>query len=140
MKSRWNRQVPGLVEFVEEQPHVHVVHRVQLELEGRDHPEVAAATPQRPEQILVLSGAGRTHLTVGGDHLGREQVVEAEAIAPSQVTDAAAQSEPGHTGSGNDATGGGQPEGMGGVVEITPGGPATGLGGPGRRVHQHISH
>ncbi len=50
------QQVAGLVELVEEQPHVDVVDRVQLELEGGDHPEVAAAASQRPEQVLVLLG------------------------------------------------------------------------------------
>jgi len=33
--------------------------RVQLELEAGDDAEVAAATPQAPEQVLVLGGAGR---------------------------------------------------------------------------------
>ena len=134
------QQVAGLVELVEEQPHVDVVDRVQLELEGRDHPEVAAPASQRPEQVLVLPGAGRAHLAVGGDHLGREQVVEAQAVAPGQVADPAAQGEPGHTGGGNDPTGGGQPVGVGGVVEITPGGPAPGAGGPGCRVDVHMPH
>ena len=134
------QQVPGLVELVEEQPDVDVLDRVQLELERGDHPEVAAAASQRPEQVLVLPGAGRAHLAVGGDHLGREQVVETEAVAPGQVADPAAQGEPGDAGSGNDPTGGGQPVGVRGVVEVPPGGPASGAGRLGGWVDVHVPH
>ena len=44
------QEVPGLVDLVEEQPDVDVLHGMQLELERGDHTEVAAAAAQRPEQ------------------------------------------------------------------------------------------
>ena len=70
------QQVAGLVELVEEQADIDVVDRVQLELEGGDDPEVAAAAAERPEQVRVLVVLAVTDLAVGGDHLGREQVVD----------------------------------------------------------------
>src|SRR5205085_678511 len=48
---------------------------VQLELELGDDAEVATATAQSPEQVGVFLLRGSQDSTVGGDHLGRDEVV-----------------------------------------------------------------
>ena len=52
------QQVARVVEFVEEDPDVDVVDRMQLELERGHDAEVAAAAAERPEQVRVLVLAG----------------------------------------------------------------------------------
>ena len=133
-------QVTGGVELVEEEPHVHVLDGVQLELEGGDDAEVAATPAQRPEQVRVLVLAGGPDLPVGGDHLGGDQVVHREPVAAGQVADAAAEGQSTHAGRGDDPARGRQSVGMGGVVEVPPGGTAAGPGGTGLRVDVHMPH
>lgn len=41
-------------------------NRVELELEGADHPEVASATSQTPQEVSLGGGAGRDDGAVGG--------------------------------------------------------------------------
>jgi hypothetical protein len=50
--------------------------RMELELEGRNDAEIAAAAPQRPEEIRVLVLAGANQLRVGGDDIGRDEIVD----------------------------------------------------------------
>lgn len=88
----------------EQRPAVDVRERVQAKLERRDDAEVPAAAAERPEQILVLALA-RDERPIGGDDLGREEVVAREAGPPRQVADAAAEREPAHAGRGHDASG-----------------------------------
>lgn len=118
------QQVGRHVQFVEEQADTDVRHRMQLELEGRHNAEIAATAAQRPEQVGVLRGTRGAHPSVGGDHLGRQQVVDAQPILAGQVADAAAQRQPAHPGGGHDAAGRGQAEQVGGVVDVAPGGAA----------------
>ena len=69
------------------------------EHERRDHAEVAAAAPQRPEQVWVLGCAGGDEPAVGQYDVGREQVVDRSArTAASQVADAAAQRQAANAG------------------------------------------
>ena len=63
------------VERVERGPAKDVGHRVQPVLERGHHPEVAAAAAQCPEQLGVAVGVAGQELAVGGDHVGRDQVV-----------------------------------------------------------------
>jgi hypothetical protein len=121
-----SKQVGGLVEFVEEDPDIDVVHRMQLELQRSRDTEVAAASPQPPEQVSVLILARSAVLTVGRDDVNREQVVQREAVPAGEVTDPAAEGQAGHTGRGHDPTRGGQPEGVRRVVEVSPCRTATG--------------
>jgi hypothetical protein len=64
---------------------------VQAELEsGRDR-EVAAAAPDRPEQVRVGLGVDVQEPAVGGDQLGGQQVVDGEAVLADEVADAAGE-------------------------------------------------
>ena len=60
---------------------------------GRDA-EVAAAAPDRPEQIRVCLGIDVQQLAVGRDELGGEQVVDREAVLADEEPDAASEREP----------------------------------------------
>ena len=113
---------------------------MQLELEGRDDPEIAAAASERPEQVLVLGLAGPHRLAVGGDHLGGEQVVDGQPVAAGQVADAAAEGETGDAGGRNDPAGRRQAVGVGGIVEITPGGAPARSGSPAGRIDVDMPH
>ena len=141
MNSRKNRRtVAGVVQLEEHRAAVDVLDRVDPELEGGHHPEVAATAAQRPEQVGVLVLAGHQELAVGGHDIGRDQVVARQPVAAGQVADAAAQGEPTDAGRGDDPAGGGQPEGVGRGVEVPPGGAAFGSCRPGRRVDAHLPH
>ena len=106
------QRFPALVQGPEKQPELHDrVDLVQGELEGGDHAEVAAAAADGPEQVRVLTGRGPPHPAVGGDHLGRDQVVDAEPVFAGQPAHAAAQREPGHAGVADQPGGHGQPVG-----------------------------
>jgi hypothetical protein len=80
------------------------------------------------------------HATVGGDHLGCEQVVAGQAVAAGEVADPAAQGEPADAGGRDDPAGRGQPERGGGVVEPAPRRPAAGGRRPRGRVDVHRLH
>src|SRR5438874_982462 len=86
---------------------------VQAVLERRDDPEVSATAAQSPEQILVLLIAGHDNLPVGGDDLGRDEVVARQPVLARQVADAATKRQPRDAGRPDDPTGGGQAVGVG---------------------------
>ena len=79
-------------------------------------------------------------LPVGGDHLGRDEVVAREADAPRQVADAAAEREPAHAGRGDDAAGRREAVRVRGVVEHAPRGAALGAGRPGLGIDLNVRH
>ena len=110
----------GVAQLVEHRAAVDLADRVQPILERRDDTEVAAAAAEGPEQLLVLPLAGGQGPAVGGDDLGREQVVAGQANAASEVADPAAEREPPNAGRGDDAASGGQSVGVGCVVECSP--------------------
>jgi hypothetical protein len=49
---------------------------VQLELEGGHEPEIAPAPTQSPEKLGVLLGARHEELTVSGDDIAGQQIVD----------------------------------------------------------------
>jgi hypothetical protein len=71
---------------------------MQAEFELGDDAEVAAPASDRPEQIGVLIRGRQLDPPVGGYHLGRHQVVEAQPGLARQPSHAAAEREPGDTG------------------------------------------
>ena len=71
---------------------------MQPVLERGDDAKVAAAAPEAPEQVGVLVGADGERPPVGGDHVGGNHVVAAEAVAAGQPSNAAAQRKPGDAG------------------------------------------
>jgi cytochrome c1 len=69
------------------------VDLVQTETEPRRHAEVAAAAADGPEQLGMRLGVHKQYIAVGGDELGRKQIVDRKPVLPDQEADAAAQGE-----------------------------------------------
>jgi hypothetical protein len=111
---------------------------VQGELHRRDHTEVPAPAPQRPEQVLVLVLARDEDPAVGGDHLRAEEVVARQPAAAGEVADAPAERQPAHARGRDDASGRGEAVGVRGVVEVPPRGAAPGARGLPDAVHEHV--
>ena len=64
--------------------HQHAAHhgpdRMQAQLEPGHDTEVAPTSADRPEQIGLVVGVDLPDPAVGGDHLGREQIVDRHAV------------------------------------------------------------
>src|SRR2546425_6531005 len=118
----------GVFEVVELRAAIEVVAGVEVGLKGRDHSKVPAAASDRPEEIFILPLARDNEFAVGGDDIGRDEVVTREAIPAGKVADTAAQGQTADAGGRDDATGAGQPESVGGRVEVAPGGAALRAG------------
>ena len=114
--------------------------RVGLVLEGGSDAEVAAAAAQGPEQVLVVLGAGRDDLAIGGDDLDRQQVVDGQSVLAHQPAFPTAQGQPGNARAGDHPAGGGEPVTGRGPVEFLPGNPALRPYGPLRRVDPDPLH
>jgi len=113
---------------------------MQAVLERRHQAQVAAAPAQAPEQIGVLGGAGREEAAVGGDDIGRQEIVDDETALAHQPAQAAAERET-RDASGRDlAAGRRQPEGLRLVVELAPRHAALRLHRASRPVHADTLH
>ena len=95
-------------------------------LERGDDAEIAAAAAQAPEQFRVLLGARRHQFAVGGDDVGRDEVVAAEPVLAHQPAEPAAQGQPGDAGGRDHPAGAGETESLGLAVVLAPG--QAGLG------------
>ena len=93
---------------------------MELILERGDHPEVAAAAAQGPEQVGVLVPARVHKATVGEHDVGAEEVVDRQPVAAGQVAVTSAERQPSHPGGAHDPTDRGEPERVGRVVDIGP--------------------
>jgi hypothetical protein len=113
---------------------------VQAELERGDHPEVAAPSTQRPEEVLVLVSARPNLASVGEDDLGRDKVVDRHPVAAALVGHAATQRQPRDPGLGDDPARGGEAVGRGDVVDIGPGRAALYVDGAPRLADPDRSH
>ena len=113
--------------------------RVHRELEGGDHPEVAASAAQRPEQLGVLLLGGGDHVTGRGDHLGRHEVVAAQAGPRGQPPHAAAQRQPTDTRVADEPARHGQLVLGGGGIHCRPGRPTSTAGPPCGGVHGDVA-
>src|SRR5215213_757725 len=71
MNSRRNRRTSGAWFMFQATMPASTVGPKGLEFEGEvsDDAEVAAPTPQRPEELWVLLFAGHDEVAVGGDHI-----------------------------------------------------------------------
>ena len=67
------------------------VHGLKLIAEARHHAEVAAAAPDRPEQLGVRRRVHMEDLAVRRDDLGRENVIDRQTVLSDQVSDATAE-------------------------------------------------
>src|SRR5262245_19304025 len=93
---------------------------MEAELERGDHAEIAAAAPQRPEQIGVLVLGRPQQLALGRYDVYSEQVVDREALLSHQPADATAEGEPGDSGMAHDSAGGGEAVRLCLVVDVAP--------------------
>lgn len=98
---------------------------MQLKLELGHDTEVAATTPQSPEQIVVLVGSGPQPAPVGGDHLSRDEVVRGQTEQRRQPAHPATQRETAHAGVADDSGRYRQAMCLGGSVQSAQGGTAT---------------
>jgi hypothetical protein len=111
--------VGSLLEFPEQQAGLHDrPHLVQAELELGDHAEVAAAAADRPEQVGILVRRGPLDPPVGGDQLGRGEVVDGQPGLAGQPAHATAQRQPADTGVTDRAGGHGQAVRLRGGVQV----------------------
>src|SRR5262249_58152552 len=86
----------------------------------RVHPEVAAATAEPPEEVGVLLGAGAKQIAVGGDHIGRQDIVGGQSVSAHQPAEPAAECQTRDAGVSDDPAGYGEPQGLGLAVELAP--------------------
>jgi hypothetical protein len=113
---------------------------VQREPERSDHPEVAAAAAQRPEQIRVFVGRRADDAALGCDDLGGQQVVDSEPVFAHEPPDPTTEREAGDAGVAHDATGGGQAVGLRLAIDVAPQRSTLHQDGAAGRVDQHGSH
>ena len=73
----------------------HHPDRVELELEARHDPEVAATAADRPEEVLVLVRIGGQQPAVGGHDLDRLEGIDRQTELPNEEADTAAERQPG---------------------------------------------
>ncbi len=113
---------------------------MQPVLEGRHQTEVAPAAPQAPEQVGVLGGAAGQEPAVGGDDVGRQEVVDDEAARAHEPAETATQREAGNARRRDLPSRRGQAEGLRLVVEIAPGHPGLGPHGATGRIDPDALH
>ena len=78
-------------------------HRMEPELEGGDDAEIAAAAAQSPKEVRVLGVAGAHKLPVGGDDVGRDEIVDRQSEFARGPAEAAAERQAGDAGRRVDA-------------------------------------
>jgi hypothetical protein len=113
---------------------------MQLELERGDDPEVAAPAAQAPEEVGVLLLARNDELTVGGDDIAREQVVDREAELPHHVADASAERQAGDSRVADDAAGDTEPERLALAIDVRIETATFNTDRPGERVNASAGH
>ena len=125
----------------EEQPQLdHRTDRMERELEGCDHPEVAAAPGQRPEEIAVLPRRGADDPPVGRDNFRREQIVATQTGQFGEPSDAAAQGQARDAGMADEAAGRREAMRLRRRVDFAPRRPAAASDATGGRVDGHAVH
>src|SRR4030095_9788609 len=70
---------------------------MELELELRNHAEVAAAAARAPIELRILASAGMHDLAVGRDDVDRLQVVDRHAELARNAAKATAKGQAAHT-------------------------------------------
>ena len=115
-----------------------MLNRMRLEQKRRHHAEVSAAAANGPEQIAILVGAGHDKGSVGQDDVGRQQIIDGQAVLPRQVSHAAAEGQAADAGGRDDSGRHGEPEGMRGMVNVAPGATAAYAHGPCRRIDVNV--
>jgi hypothetical protein len=113
---------------------------MEAERESGDDPEVAAPTPERPEEVGVLLTVGEADPAVGGDDLDLLQVVHRPSEATGQVAEPAAEREAGEARLGHESEHRRQPMLLGGLVDVLQQTPRPDVRNPGIGVDRHVAH
>src|SRR4051794_28635726 len=98
----------------------HRAGRMQVVVECGNDAEVPAAATKSPPQVVMRVVPRAHEITVGGDHLGATEVVDAEPVLAHQMAEAAGQRDAGDAGAADRAAGRGQPEALRREVELSP--------------------
>jgi hypothetical protein len=114
--------------------------RVGVEVEMGDHPEVPAATTQRPEQVRVAVRGRDVDRPIGAYHGRCAEAVDGKPVLASYPTLATAEREATDTRLGDNAAGYDQAESLRFPVHIAPHGAALHGGPAGSRVDGHRPH
>ena len=94
-------------------------YRVSPIGERGDDAEIAAAAPERPEQVGILGRADRHQLAAGGNHFKGHDIVAGRPVATHQPADAAPQGQPGDPGFRDNAKRHGQPMEVSFAIDVT---------------------
>ena len=113
---------------------------MEPELEGCHDAEIAPATPQCPEKVLVLPFAGANQFSVGRDDISRDEDIDSQPKFASGPAKAAAQRQAGHSGRGIDAKRRGKPERLRLSVEVCKRSAGLNASREGRRIDPHRLH
>src|ERR1700677_73761 len=109
-----------------------------LEQKRSDHPEVSTTPADSPEEVSILIRAGRDKTSIRQDDIGRQKVIDGQAVLSCEVSHAAAQSKPTHSCCRDDSRWHGEAEGVRSVVHVTPRGSAAYADGSCRGVDMHV--
>ena len=113
---------------------------MQRELEAGDDAEVAATALERPEQVRVLAGIGMDEPAIGGDDIGRDEVVDAQAVATPEPADPATQGQAADAGVRDEAARRREPERLRRRIDVAPGRAALHPRATTFGVHPHAAH
>ena len=122
--------VAHAVTAIRERPADDAIEWVQTEFQTSRHTEVAAATAEPPEQLLVLVGAGMNDVPGRRDDLRSDEVVARQTVLRGQVADTAAERQPAHARGADHTAGCNEAERLGRCVEVEPGSASLGAGDP----------
>ena len=128
----------GLIQIPQHWPGTHRRNRMCLEQKRSDHPEVSATPADSPEEVGILVRAGGDKPSIRQDDIGRQKVIDGQAILSCEVPHAAAQSKATHTCCRNDSRWHGEAEGVRSVVHVTPGASAAYTDGSCRGVDVNV--
>ena len=91
---------------------------VETVLDGSDDTEIAAATTDAPEEILVFGGVCGQEAAIGSDHICANYIIDRESILAMELAPAATESEAGDAYGWDHALRGGETERLGLTVEL----------------------
>lgn len=108
--------------------------------ERRDHPEIAATSPQPPEQVGVLRLARDDGPPVRGDDFGGHQVVATEPVLGRQPALTPAEGQTTDPGVGHPTSGRGQQVLLRSGIDVQPGTSAACRRDSGLGVDRDVAH